>query len=160
MSKTWRLAVQSVLSALVDIATFASPQRFPFSKKCDTCEDTPPTGIPAVSFFIAGANLRRYLTTSIPDDGNIGYYDIEVSGLPTATGADFGVETVCIDLMHAWNADPVPSPSSHPTAQAELPLTTAVTPMAISIPASTPMHRRASGKCGGPSRALSGQRAL
>ncbi|MBK8564163.1 MAG: CotH kinase family protein [Saprospiraceae bacterium] len=41
----------------------------------------------------------------IPDDGNIGYYDIEVSGLPTATGADFGVETVCINLMHAWNAD-------------------------------------------------------
>lgn len=41
----------------------------------------------------------------IPDDGNIGYYSIQTSGLPTAMGASFGVETVCINLTHTWNAD-------------------------------------------------------
>lgn len=42
---------------------------------------------------------------AIPDDGTVGYYDLPVSGLPSATGTGFGVETVCINLTHAWNAD-------------------------------------------------------
>ncbi|MCC6725012.1 MAG: CotH kinase family protein [Saprospiraceae bacterium] len=41
----------------------------------------------------------------IPDDGTTGYYDIEVSGLPSETSANFGVETICFNLTHTWNAD-------------------------------------------------------
>lgn len=56
----------------------------------------------------------------IPDDGNIGFYDIEVSGLPTATGADFGVETVCFNLTHTWNGDLVISLISPNGTEVEL----------------------------------------
>ncbi|MCU0347564.1 MAG: CotH kinase family protein [Saprospiraceae bacterium] len=55
--------------------------------------------------FSLAQTFNDTFNLAIPDDGNVGYYDIEVSGLPTATGADFGVETVCINLTHTWNAD-------------------------------------------------------
>lgn len=56
-------------------------------------------------FFSLAQTFSDTFNLSIPDDGTIGYYDIEVSGLPTATGADFGVENICINLTHTWNAD-------------------------------------------------------
>lgn len=56
-------------------------------------------------FFSLAQTFPDTFNLPIPDDGTVGYYDIEVSGLPTATGADFGVETVCINLTHTWNAD-------------------------------------------------------
>jgi subtilisin-like proprotein convertase family protein len=56
-------------------------------------------------FFSLAQTFSDTFNLPIPDDGNIGFYDIEVSGLPTATDASFGVETVCINLTHAWNGD-------------------------------------------------------
>lgn len=56
-------------------------------------------------YFSLAQTFSDTFNLPIPDDGNIGFYDIEVSGLPTATGASFGVETVCINLTHAWNSD-------------------------------------------------------
>lgn len=41
----------------------------------------------------------------IPDDGTPALYDLAVSGLPNEIDTSFGVETVCINLTHSWNAD-------------------------------------------------------
>lgn len=56
----------------------------------------------------------------IPDDGTVGYYDLPVSGLPMQTSDSFGVETVCINLTHTWNADLVVSLIAPDGTEAEL----------------------------------------
>ncbi len=71
-------------------------------------------------FFSLAQTFSDTFNLPIPDDGNIGYYDLEVSGLPTATGADFGVETICINLTHTWNADLVVSVIAPDGTEAEL----------------------------------------
>lgn len=56
-------------------------------------------------FFSLAQTFTDTLDLPIPDDGTVGFYDLQVSGLPTQTSADFGVETICINLTHTWNAD-------------------------------------------------------
>jgi subtilisin-like proprotein convertase family protein len=42
----------------------------------------------------------------IPDDGTTNYYPINVSGLnPSMIDSAFGLETVCINVTHTWDAD-------------------------------------------------------
>ncbi len=41
----------------------------------------------------------------IPEDGKPGIFSIKVAGLPTSTGATFGLEQVCVNLVHTWDND-------------------------------------------------------
>lgn len=41
----------------------------------------------------------------IPIDGKPGIFTIKVVGLPTATSSTFGLEKVCINLVHTWDND-------------------------------------------------------
>jgi subtilisin-like proprotein convertase family protein len=59
----------------------------------------------ALPFFSLAQTFSNTFNLPIPDDGTVGYYDLDISGLPVATGTGFGVETVCINLTHTWNAD-------------------------------------------------------
>lgn len=42
----------------------------------------------------------------VPDDGSTNYYPVTVSGLnPSSIDSVFGLETVCININHTWDAD-------------------------------------------------------
>ena len=60
-------------------------------------------------FFLPFYSIAQTFTGTggpIPDDGNSVDYLINVSGLPTAIDtAFFGLETVCINAIHTWDAD-------------------------------------------------------
>ncbi|MFA4850969.1 MAG: CotH kinase family protein [Bacteroidales bacterium] len=60
-------------------------------------------------FSINGIKAQTYsgVGDTIPDDGSTIDFPIVVSGLvpPTIDTTNFGLESVCIDLVHTWDAD-------------------------------------------------------
>ena len=53
--------------------------------------------LPAQKFYGTGG--------VIPIDGKPGNYPIKVAGLPTSIGPGFGLEKVCVNLVHTWDND-------------------------------------------------------
>ena len=54
------------------------------------------------------ANAQTFSGTfndTIPDNGPTVYFDIPVSGLPNTIDTLFGVELVCLNMTHTWDAD-------------------------------------------------------
>ncbi|MDQ3046960.1 MAG: CotH kinase family protein [Bacteroidota bacterium] len=63
----------------------------------------------AIAFFVIAFSTAQTFTGTgggIPDGGPMVSFPITVSGLsPTSIDTIFGLETVCVDITHPWNAD-------------------------------------------------------
>lgn len=52
-----------------------------------------------------GQMFSSTVNQPVPDDGELYFFDIEVNGLPDALSPDFGLERVCLNFDHTWDAD-------------------------------------------------------
>jgi len=52
-----------------------------------------------------GQTFSSTVNQPVPDDGQFYFFDIQVTGLLDAITADFGLERVCINYNHTWDAD-------------------------------------------------------
>ncbi|MBC8046724.1 MAG: CotH kinase family protein [Fimbriimonadaceae bacterium] len=58
-----------------------------------------------ITQIIFSQTFSSIVNTIIPDAGGVVEFEIEVSGLPDMIDTTFGLESVCLNITHTWDAD-------------------------------------------------------